>query len=135
MIKRFWNWIRHWKLRGTLTGVSGEVLSGAAPKEEKFNPIKWQGTKWVTLRETSTGLHAQIWYEVDRNSIGRVTVVPAYGWKTNDPCTGLDKQLSELLTEEQADEKLTASKHWHPATMLMCGCKPANDKLTHSPSI
>lgn len=95
--------------------------------EDKWNPIQWQGTKWVTLRETATGLFAEIWYEVDRNKLGRVTVILPYGWdeekhttQKHGRWTTLDKQLSELLTEEQAGEKLMAVEKWHPATMIMC---------------
>ncbi len=75
-------------------------------KEEKWNPINWQGTKWVTLRETGTGLYAEIWYEIDRNKEGRMTVISPYGWNKLGPAVMLDKKLSELLSEEQASEKL-----------------------------
>lgn len=85
-----------------------------------FNPIKFQGTKWVTLRETSTGMYAELWYEVDRNKIGRVTVCPAYAWKTSAPLITLDKHISELFTEKQAGEKILASNNWHPATAIIC---------------
>ena len=109
------------------------LLAGVELEKPKWNPCKWRGTKWVTLRPTGTGLYAEIWYELDRNKAGRVTVIPPYGWDeekqtTKNPghWTTLDKTLSELLSEERASEKLLASDKWHPTTMIMCGCKPAN---------
>ena len=113
-----------------LAGVESEQ-----PQDEKWNPCKWRGTKWVTLRETTHGLFASIWYEIERNKIGRVTVIPPYGWdeekrktKNDGHWTTLDKQLSELLTEEQAVEKLLASEKWSGATVIMCGCKPIKNR-------
>jgi hypothetical protein len=87
-----------------------------------WNPIQYQGTRWFTLRETSNGLYLEIYYEVDRNSKGNVTVCPFYAWKTSCHLQiTLEKLLTELLTETQIIEKLLENKKWHPSTVLMCG--------------
>lgn len=109
MLKRIWNWLRR------------------APKVEPFNPVKWRGTKWVTLRATSTGQYAEIGYEYARTEKGLVLVVPAYlwdeekgDWKHPAHRGTYDKQLSELLTEQEAAERLVLDLNWHPVTRMIC---------------
>jgi hypothetical protein len=114
-------------------GVAPVGSSAVLGDTDDWNPTAWQGTKWFTVRGTSTGTYAEIWYEVDRNKLGRVTVCPAYSWKTGSPHTTLDKQLKDLLTEQQLAEKMSAAKQIHPA-MLISGMamSPNDPKLSHA---
>lgn len=93
MLKKFWNW-----------------LSQKFHAEEKWNPIKWQGTKWISFRRMSTGVyHVQVWYEVCRNKEGCVALFSPSSrdaCKTGSPFTTVEKHIKDLLSEEQAAKEL-----------------------------
>lgn len=69
---------------------------------EKFNPLKWQGKQW--------GLY----YEIDRNKSGVVTLVPSYGWdkdnkrlKNHGHWTCIERNLSDLTGKKATTSKPT----------------------------
>jgi len=67
-VVQLWNWIK-------------------ALFNRRWNPLRWHGNKWM--------FRGKIYFEVDRNKLGRVTLCPYHAWiGSQGVCR--DAQLSEL---------------------------------------
>lgn len=103
----------------------GSAQNKLEKKSDDRSAFRFSGQKWHIIRETFSGLYVEAYFELDRNTLGRVTLIPAHGWdkekqatKNHGHWTAIDRNIDELFTEEQAAQRLVGADKLHPAMTL-----------------